>query len=153
MAQPKWKLLTGADYFSIFVDETGVYPPEMVIGQEYEEGKRVKFEVYRFPLERFKIVKKASKVGDKGYLVPEGYRSDWPRPLHQYEAWFVKDLDAVGRTVGRRKSEIIEDFTSDDPMALRRAYEDVGSHWGFDNFDHDPEHMNEKQFSLALRGR
>jgi hypothetical protein len=149
MAQPKWKLLTGADYFSIFVDETGVYPPEMVIGQEYEDDKRVKFEVYRFPLERFKIVKK----GSKGYLVPEDYRPDWQHPLHQYEAWFVKDLDAIARTVGRTKAEIVHDFTSDDPMALRRAYEDVGSHWGFNNFDHYPEHMNEKQFSLALRGR
>lgn len=149
MAQPKWKLLTGGDYFSIFVDQTGVYDPEMVIGQEFSEGKTPKFEVFRFPLERFKVVKR----GSKGYLVPLKYAPDWPHPIASYEPWFLKHLDAVAATNGRAKSEIIKDLTSSDPMDLRRAYEDIGSHDGFMNFDSYPETLNEREFEKALRGR
>lgn len=138
----------GTDYYSVFVDETGVYPPEMVLAQEADdEGK--KFVVYRFPLERFKVVKRAGT----NFLVDDAWRPDWPHNTASYEPWFLNDLDAVASSAGRTKADIIKDLVDADPMRRSRAYQDIGGHFGFDNFDNYPGTMTEKKMSAALRGR
>ena len=48
--QPIWKLVYATDYSALHTDETGVYPPELTILQEYEtERGKTRFKVYRTP--------------------------------------------------------------------------------------------------------
>ncbi len=148
MSQPRWKLYEGADYFSVFVDETGVYPPEMVLAQD-DADDASKFVVYRFPLERFKVVKRSGS----NFLVNDAWRPDWPHNTASYEPWFLNDLDDVASSCGRTKADIIKDLVDADPMRRSRAHEDIGGCFGFDNFDHYPRVMTEKKMSAALRGR
>lgn len=138
----------GADYFSVFVDETGVYPPEMVLAQDVADDAS-KFVVYRFPLERFKVVKRSGS----NFLVNDAWRPDWPHNTASYEPWFLNDLDDVASSCGRTKADIIKDLVDADPMRRSRAHEDIGGYFGFDNFDHYPRVMTEKKMSAALRGR
>lgn len=146
MSQPQWKLLTSTDHSAIFVDRTGVYGPEMVYGQEVDDEH---YEVTRFELERFKVVRRAGK----NFLVPFKWAPEWPHNTASYEPWFLDSLDAVAATVGRTKHEIIKDLTDSSPAVRARAYEDIGGHHGFNNFDHYPRTMLDKQFAAALKGR
>lgn len=119
MAQPQWKQVGHIGDVSwpeydggpVFVDETGVYAPEL----EYVEApsENVDFEdpsarwtVYRVPLE-------------KG--VP-----DWG------------DINDVARTVGQDPGELRAAFESDDPIDRANAYQDWASHYGWFELDQYP---------------
>lgn len=142
--QPQWRRLLATDYSQVFVDETGVYPPEMEIAQEYDTGKRIKFIVYRFPLERLKLV----RAGDgKTYLVPIAYEEGWPHPVADYRVWFAKDLKGVASSIGSTKRELIEALTSDDVNALAWAYESIGGYHGYENLDGYPQSLTETQLN------
>jgi hypothetical protein len=58
--QPKWKLVYATDYSALYVDETGVYDPQLQIAQENgdhdeDDLASVAAYVYRFDLDRCKV--------------------------------------------------------------------------------------------------
>jgi len=116
------------DYGGYFVhqDTTGAYTEEVEKLFVYEDS----WQVYRFPLDRLKIV--------QGYLVPLRYSPDWPEPLPRYDEWFHKDLDKVAESIGLSAQELKEQFCSDNPIIRARAYEAIGDYHGYENLDGYP---------------
>lgn len=138
--QPEWKLVYASDCEAVFTDATGVYAPEMEHADELEGEDDSTFYVYRFPLERQKV------VGD--YLVPYSYdAATYPHPLPQYEEWFADNLDHVASSSGLTRDALVEMLCSDDPRQLAHAYDAIGGHYGFDNFDGYPLTLTAEQFS------
>jgi hypothetical protein len=133
--QPKWELIANLgdvhylDHGGYFVyrDKTGVYPEEaelLVVGDSDE------YTIYRFSLERLKMV--------KGFLVPIGYRPDWPHPVERYDEWFHEKLGDVADSIGTTKQELEKAFTSANPLERAHAYRAIGDYRGFENLDSYP---------------
>lgn len=141
MSQPKWKLLWSTDYSALFVDETGVYDPEMMIAQESDDDGKTKFQVFRFSVDKQKEVRKGNTI----YVVPDRYDESWPHPIKVYEEWYIKDLKKVANSVGGSVEELIEQLASDNPSTRSGAYESIGGYHGFMNFDQYPETWSEKK--------
>ncbi len=132
--QPNWKLLANlgdvnpidhGGYF-VYQDTTGIYTEEAEKLFVYEDS----WQIYRFPLDRLKMV--------QGYLVPLRYSPDWPEPLPRYDEWFHKDLDRVASCVGRSVEELREAFCSEDARVRAFAYEAIGDYHGYENLDGYP---------------
>lgn len=140
--QPDWKLLWSTDYSALYADQTGVYEPELMIAQEYEDGRKTEFTVYRFSVDKQKVVQ--DPYGKK-HIVPDRWDRTWPHPIHRYEEWFIKDLDDVARSAGTTRSDLIKRLTSDNPSERASAYEDIGGYHGFDNFDSYPQTWSEEK--------
>lgn len=141
MSQPKWKLLWSTDYSAVWLDETGVYDPEMEIAQEYERNGKTRFQVYRFSLDKQKAVRREGVV----YIVPARWDETWPHPLPDYEEWFIGDLARVASSIGATENEMIEALTSDDVNDRAGAYESIGGYHGFDNLDQYPQDLSERE--------
>lgn len=140
MAQPSWKLLYATDSHALYVDETGKYEPELMVAQEvFDAPERENFVVFRFSLDRLKIV--------KGHLVPYEYDASWTHPVGSYDAWFAKDLKSIADSADTTKSGLVAAFTSADPHERAWAYEAVGGYHGFMNFDQYPENWSERQMA------
>jgi len=131
-SQPEWEALYTTDEERVEVDKTGVYPPEMEVAQDLEDGDDDggHFEVFRFSLDRLKEV--------KGYLVSERYQADWPHAASQYQEWFVKSLPEVARSMGTTATKLRAAFCSKDAKDRAWAYSSVGGHHGFVNLDNYP---------------
>lgn len=142
MSQPKWKLLWSTDYSAVFVDETGVYEPEMEIAQEYERKGKPRFQLYRFPLDKQKAVRRNGRV----YIVPAKWDETWSHPIHQYEEWFIADLADVASFIDGTEDDLIEGLISDDVNDRAAAYESIGGYHGFDNLDQYPHDLSEREF-------
>lgn len=142
MSQPNWKQVCSTDTSRLLVDTTGVYPPEMEIAQEDEGAKR--FYVYRVVLDPVK------KVGK--YLVPAGYTESWTHPVHSYNEWYAKDLASVARSCGTTKAKLVAALCSDEPQDRAWAYDCIGGHHGFDNFDSDPLVLTERELNMRWHG-
>jgi hypothetical protein len=141
--QPDWKLLWSTDYSALFTDQTGEYEPELMIAQEYEDRRgKTEFQVYRFSVDKQKIVK--DPYG-KTFVVPDAWDRTWNDPIHHYEEWFIKDLGDVARSIGDTKASLIDALTSDDPSARAGAYEAIGGYHGYDNLDSGYETWSEKK--------
>jgi hypothetical protein len=144
MSQPQWRRVWATDYSQLFVDETGVYAPELEVAQEIDDAPRAeRFQVFRFSLDKLKIVRRDGE----DHLVCDRYRAEWPHPVHTYVEWFAKDLKSVAATVGTTKAELIVALTGDDINARAGAYESIASHHGYNNFDDYPLTMSEKELN------
>ena len=136
--QPTWELIANLgdvnplDYGGYFVyrDTTGVYPEEAEKLFCPDESAGDGFIVYRFPLDRLKIV--------AGYLVPLRYDASWPNPLAQYDEWFNEDLYRVAKYVDMSVQELRDAFCSEDAKIRARAYEAIGDYHGYENLDSYP---------------
>lgn len=145
MSQPEWKTLWCADYELVQEDTTGVYDPEMEVAEEIEEGR---FEVYRFSLDRFKLVDDPDP--DEGtvpakLVVPFGYDSSWALHPSRYREWFIDDLASVANCVGSTEQELIAALCSEDVRARAGVYVDIGSCHGFMNLDGYPLTLTEQE--------
>lgn len=163
MSQPIWKLLANLgdknplDYggFFVYVDETGVYPPEVEVVEvcdepDYDNNDKGKWTVYRFILEPCTYI--------------DGILSD--NPFHMaHPAWFATPESE--RTEGRNSTtwlknlvdfcgndddgeELIRLFCSDDPLERARAWRVVGDYHGYHELDHYPLRYSSK---LELKKR
>ena len=151
MSQPKWKTVYNTDYSRLLEDTTGVYPAELEIAQEYEDEGKTKFQFYRFPLEQQKLVADEEEVG-KFFLVPKNYdKKTYPHDISQYEEWFVKDLKSVARSCGMELEELVDLLCSDIPAKRANAYECIGGHHGYDNFECYPQTLTEGQLNKKWR--
>ncbi len=119
MAQPEWKEVGNVGDVSwpeydggpVFVDQTGVYPPEL----EYVETPAEEAD-FEDPKARWTVWR---VVLDKG--VP-----DWG------------ELDAVADSTGMDPDDLRAAFESDDPMERASAYVDWAGHYGWIEFDQYP---------------
>jgi len=96
----------------VFIDEMGVYPPELEYVQNMPDGDAY---VYRILLENLKL-------SPLGKLIPANYDSTWPHPVESYTEWFDEDLDKVADTCGITRQEIVDALISENPMARASAY-------------------------------
>lgn len=121
MSQPQWKLHTSCDYFAIFVDESGVYAPEIELAEEINDDS---FEIYRWSLDQLTF-------DEDGELCNE----------HGHEEWFQTcdaGLPSVARSAGRTTRDLEDALASDDIMERARAYLDIAGYHGAMNFDQYP---------------
>lgn len=142
--QPKWKLLgtvgdvNPLDHSGgfVFVDETGVYDPEIEWIEpegENEYGEPIRWKVYRWSLEKCTY--------QNGILSDNPYHPDYP-------AWFAKPeserkhrpqdttyLLDICKTMDVSEKTIISNLCGDDIMARANAYLDIARYHGMDNFD------------------
>jgi hypothetical protein len=145
--QDEWKTIYQSDSEWLRSKKDGTEPTievaEEVGEYEDEEGfTRKKFQLYRFDIERFKLVHDPDDY-KIGYLVSERYEPSWPHSLASYEEWFAKDLDKVASYVGENPLALAEAFTSEDPTVRAGAYMAVAGYHGLANFDGDPLEINE----------
>lgn len=146
MSQPKWKTVMSTDSSRILVDETGVYPAELEIADEvFDAPTKERFIVFRVVMDRLQLIRD-DEDPLKFYLVGGSYKPDWGPPS-KYEEWFVNDLKDVAQTCGTTVEEMVEELTSDDPVQRSIAYENIGRHHGFENFDSDPLRMSEAKLN------
>jgi hypothetical protein len=138
-AQPKWKQVgtigdvnfVEHDGGPVYIDETGVYCPELEYVQNVAEGDAF---VYRILLENLKL-------SPAGKLIPTSYREDWPHPIERYTEWFDRDLDGVSQSCGIERAELVQALISDNAMARASAYEALAQYHGWENFDSYPLHF------------
>lgn len=142
--QPEWKFV--ANYGDanpldhggkfLFIDETGVYPPELEIveptGSEDSDGdfENYEWEVHRFRLERCTYV--------NGVLSNNQFHQDHP-------AWFASDLAGVVSCCDTTVEKLIQQLTSDDPKDRAVAYLDLIGYHGPYEFDQYPLHFDDRK--------
>ena len=128
--QPRWKRLANlgdvnpveyGGYF-IYLDRTGVYPPEAEL-LETDEADHPTWQLHRFILDRCTYI--------DGVLSDNAYHPSLP-------AWFAAGLGNVASTAGSTRDELIAQLCSEDPIQRAMAYRDIGMYHGFDNFDAYP---------------
>lgn len=108
------------------------------------DGERDVYKVYRFDLERYKMV----RVGDSLYMVPFAYREDWPYPAALYRPWFVTCDGGLGALCDGDPQEVEEDLCSADPVARAQVYRMIGEYHGFENLDSYPEEFSRKEMEV-----
>ena len=136
MSQPIWKFVgnigdkSPLDHggFFIYVDETGVYPPEAEVVELDDESDDPHYTVYRFPLERCTYI--------DGILSDNPHRPDYP-------AWFAfpdvsSDLSDVCKSMDISLDDLVKLLCSDDPKQLALGYNLIGQYHGLINFDDQP---------------
>ena len=132
MTQPIWRCIAQLGDASptkygghwVFIDETGVYPPEAEVLFVDEEGDRPA-QVYLYPLEKC--------YWNDGVLSDNEYHKDHP-------AWFADDLDKVTRCFDEDHDNFIDalcngGYTLDDIILRANAYYCISNYYGFDNLD------------------
>ena len=151
--QPVWKFvdnLGDADPIEngglfLYVDETGVYPPELEqllepTEDDVDDGDE-RWIVRRVCLDKLKLV----RLEDTLYLVSDRYEPSWPHPLPRYVEWFASDLGSVASTMGTTREELETAFCSDDPKDRAWAYQCVYDYHGWDNSDSYPLTLTRKE--------
>lgn len=150
--QPIWKFVANLgdrhplDHGGLFlyVDTTGVYPPELEQLEPLDEaGMPGKYEIYRMVLDPLKdqTVTDAETGATTTYLVPKGYSPlTYPHPVHVYQPWFTDELGDVATTMDYENGAtgLRADLVSDDPLRLARAYRSIADYRGWNNFDESP---------------
>lgn len=138
MSQPVWKLLANLGDASplehgglfLYVDETGIYAPEMerveMLDDEAEEGEET-YEIHRVILESCTFI--------DGVLSDNRFHPD-------HEVWFARN-DGLKRIAESMDSPdgvdgLIESFCSADPLKRAHAWRDVFDYHGWMNGDEYP---------------
>ena len=143
--QPQWKFIAqlgdvnpidhGGQF--LFIDETGVYDPELEVLEliegdtedEYNDDEELvqegdmKWEVHRFPLERCTF--------RNGILSDNEFHPDLP-------AWFADKIESVASFVGSSAEELIEYLCGEDVKLRAIAYKAIADYHGINNFDDYP---------------
>ena len=148
--QPVWKKvgtvgdINPLDYDGgfVYVDTTGVYPPEMeyIEVQSMCDGREDgPWKVYRVVLDppRFKTLteKGRTTISYSSHALPASARGDtwcW------YKEWYVRDLPDVAASIGSTALHLIRGLFSKDPMRRAAVYLDMALYHGWENFDNDP---------------
>lgn len=146
--QPTWKFVENLGDvnpvehggFFVFIDETGVYAPEVEMLDPPCEGQD-KWTVYRFILEPCTF--KDGILSDNRFhpnhpawfAKPEKDRKERPQ-----DTTYLNDL-----TGAFPLDELTRLFCSDDPKERAVAWREVGEYHGYDNLDSDPLRLTEEE--------
>lgn len=148
--QPVWKCIaqlgdaTPLDYggYWIFVDTTGVYPPEaeyLIAGETASESSMS----YRFSLDACTFY--WGILSDNKYH-PEMSawfaKPEWERLNRPQDTTYLTD---VCRSMDCELIELIGMFVSDNPIKRADAYRTIGDYHGWENFDSYPLTMTEDE--------
>lgn len=137
-AQPIWKFLDNMgdksplDYggYFVYVDETGVYPPEvevlLVDNEQEQDDDKLTYTAHRFSLDKCTFV---DGVLSENKFHPE-CAAWWSTPS--------KDFEGMASSQGTSVDELVRAFCSDDVLTRALAYRSVGEHWGWNNLDDYP---------------
>jgi hypothetical protein len=179
MTQPIWKTLWCTDCELVQEDTTGEYEPEMEVADQTSEEeehdctnpdcpklldddaehmdgpcdysyKPAMFQVFRFTLERHKIVEEESETDGEEptrYLVPMGYEPSPDRSPSNHVPWFVKDLGKVANSCGIKRWEMVEWLCSESVQDRAQVYSCIGGYHGFMNLDTYPLEMTEAELN------
>ena len=122
----------------LFCDTTGVYPPELVIFEGFEDDKRgAKVSV--------------SVIQCEKCTYENGVLSDNPfHPTHA--AWYADKLDSVCSTCDVDKDEMISFLCSEDVGKRGLAYQTLVSYFGAYEFDQYPVEMTRTEIRKRWRG-
>lgn len=120
--QPNWKEIEKTDFYILYEDTTGVYPPELLVVQEYDENTFIK---YRFALDKCYF--------NKGDVSDNQYHKDKP-------AWFgtAERLIEVGKSADLKSRELAALLCSDDSRQRALGYLSIGRYFGYEEFDNYP---------------
>lgn len=129
--QPVWKVagrvgdVNPIDHCGgfIYIDETGVYPPEVEYIDAPTEFSGEPWKIYRFILEPCTYI--------NGVLSDNKHHPN-------YAVWFSKDLMALAEFIGGSVDELIHDFTEGTIKEKAAAWLAVGDYHGYDNLDSYP---------------
>lgn len=157
MSQPKWKCIaqlgdaSPTEYggYWVFVDETGVYPPEAEWLDCPDEDLPTGYTAYRFILEPCTYI--------NGVLSDNKYHPE-------SAAWFAKPeseraarpqdttyLDAIVQALEVPWHKAVEMFCSSDPVQRAWAWRAVGQTHGFINLDTYPMEMTRKEVKARYK--
>jgi hypothetical protein len=143
MSQPQWKFIANlgdkhpidhGGYF-IYIDETGVYPPEaeLLVEPENDDGEWV---IYRFALEPCTYIN--GILSDNKYhpALPAWFaKTEEQRAERPQDTTYLKDIaDFMGAEV----QDLVNWFISDDPQERAAGWMAVGDYHGFENLDNYP---------------
>ncbi len=153
--QPEWKLLYSTDYSALYVDLTGVHDPELMIADTVDDVDEDDIDathavVYRFTLWRCCVITEENDDGTTTSFLCEQNQeraAELPHPLSSYRPWYERHLKSVADSIGSTVAELRADLCSDDPKVIASAYEAIGGHSGFDNFDSSPEEWTASEFA------
>lgn len=157
--QPEWKyvghigdvdpIAYGGGF--IYVDTTGVYPPELTWfepapDEEWHKTEgQTPLQIYRLQLEppRFKtLTDTGRRTTDSSKGLPSSQRGDtW----EWAEEWFVGHLESVATSAGTTKFRLLRELFSREPMVRARAYETMIHHHGPFEFDQYPITLTENE--------
>ena len=136
--QPEWERKWATDTTALWIDFTGVYPPELtVIDEVFDAPEEERFIVFRFCLDRCTYV--------NGVLSDNPYHTDHP-------AWFADDIEKACECCGQEVKDVIEALCSDDPDQLAYGYQVITGYHGEHEFDSYPRYMNEEDALKELEG-
>lgn len=108
----------------VYIDETGVYPPECeVIEPADEETARPYATVWRFILEPCTHI--------DGVLSDNKFHPTKP-------AWFADSLHQLAAFAGVTFESLVECLTSSDPVQRAHAWLEIGRYHGWQNLDSYP---------------
>ena len=154
--QPKWKLVANLgdvnplDYggYFVYVDETGVYPPEAELLEVPEEESETGYRSYRFILEPCTF--------ENGVLSDNPYHKDLP-------AWFAEPeskradrpqdttyLKNIADCMDIEELELVRLFCSDSPLERAEAWRAVGDYHGWENLDSYPTDWTREELEARL---
>jgi hypothetical protein len=129
--QPVWSLVSNlgdaspiayGGYF-VYVDSTGVYPPEAELLVSPEDDAAEAWKVRRFILEPCTFV--------------NGILSD--NPFHpECPVWFADKLASMADLFGTTEEGLRALFLSADPVERAQAWRMVGEYFGFEELDRYP---------------
>lgn len=144
--QPDWKCIANlgdrspieyGGYF-VYVDQTGVYPPEAEwLEAPEDDDTGIPWELYRFILEPCTYV--------AGVLSDNRFHPDHP-------VWFQDELWAVANTIDSTAEILISQFCSADPLKRAEAWRAIGQHYGFYELDSSPRRFSHR-FKVELFAR
>ena len=143
--QPIWKLVANLgdvnplDYggFLVWVDTTGVYPPEAeVIELDAPDDDDSPLTTYRF------ILEPCTFIG--------GVLSD--NPFHpDCAVWFADRLESIANCQGIGSESLLAWFLSTDPIDRGNAWRAVGEYFGWQELDSYPCQYTRAEMADRLR--
>lgn len=128
--QPLWRMVANLgdvdpiehDGFFVYTDRRGIYPPEAEVLVRLDT-EPTSWQTYRFALESCTYI--------------DGVLSD--NALHPDTAvWFADRLSDVARSVDMPLPDMLNGFTSEDPIARAWCWRAVGDYFGYENLDSYP---------------
>lgn len=171
--QPEWECIANlgdADPITyggvlVYIDKTGVYPPEVEVIQEeenedydadydqdydehleYDEDKseELHWTIYRTPLERCTYDPVTECLSNNKYH-PD--HSAWFSQTIKERAERPQDsgLESVCSSQGIARDELISLLCSEDPIELAHGYRCIADTWGWNNFDDYPLTIKSRQ--------
>lgn len=136
--QPIWKCMANlgdrspieyGGYF-VYVDTTGVYPPEAeYLNAPNSDNSPEPWTLHRFVLEPCTY--------QNGILSANKFHPDHP-------VWFADRLDGLAAFIGSTREDLIKEFCSENPIDRAHAWRDVGEYHGFENLDGYPHHYSKR---------